>query len=438
MMAASETAPAREGDVLLGKYRVGSLIGVGGMGLVMSATHIALDEPVALKFLRASALGNADALERFGREARSAVRIKSEHVARIIDVAATDSGIPFIVMERLEGRDLADVIARSAPITVETAAAWVIQICSALAEAHDQGIIHRDLKPANLFLTQRADGSDSIKILDFGISKVLTADGRSEGKTGTSSLLGSPVYMAPEQMSAAKTIDARVDIWALGTILFELVTGTAPFDAPTLPEVCVRVLQEPPVRPCALRPDVPTDFEAIILRCLQKEPEHRFQTASDLALALCPFAPASSVFGVRSTPVPASMMGETICVTDPRKPTTDGAFASAHSVAPRRSRGVLWAAGGMLVAAAALTVLSLAGRVREVFPTVAAPQAAARAAIALPLDLARDPAAPAVPIEPRPMPSAAAPRVHASAAPSSGARPASKPVTGVHLFDERK
>ena len=214
----------REGEILAGKYRVERLLGSGGMGMVVAAHHLDLDEKVALKLLLPGAATNPMLVARFVREARAAAKIKSEHVARVTDVGQLEDGSPYMVMEHLEGSDLAAYLTRTGPLPVAEAVDFVLQACEALAEAHGLGIVHRDLKPANLFCVQRVDDQRSIKVLDFGISKI-SVDTASQSLTQTSALMGSPLYMSPEQMQSARTVDARADIWSLGVILFELLAG---------------------------------------------------------------------------------------------------------------------------------------------------------------------------------------------------------------------
>src|SRR6478752_9937760 len=209
-MSSSETSTrmsneVHEGQILAGKFRIERVLGQGGMGVVVAATHLQLDERVALKFLLPDALANPEAVERFAREARAAVKIKSEHVARVSDVGTLESGSPYMVMEYLQGEDLASWVRRNGAMPVPDAIEFLLQACEAIAEAHALGIVHRDLKPANLFVTRRVDGSPCIKVLDFGISK-LTAAGADQGITQTASLLGSPLYMSPEQLAAARDV----------------------------------------------------------------------------------------------------------------------------------------------------------------------------------------------------------------------------------------
>ena len=285
-----------EGDVLAGKFRIERVLGVGGMGMVVSAMHIHLEERVAIKFLLPEALSNGEAVARFGREARAAVKIKSEHVARVTDVGALETGAPYMVMELLRGQDLSRSAARSrARLPIHLAVQYVLQACEALAEAHSLGIVHRDLKPANLFLTARADGSPCVKVLDFGISKVSNVNGSGSdmGMTRTQSIMGSPLYMSPEQMASARDVDPRADIWAIGTVLYELVTGHVPFEAETMPQLCTLILHAEPPPPRSIRPDVPEALEQVILRCLRKDRNQRYKNVALLALAtdLASFAP---------------------------------------------------------------------------------------------------------------------------------------------------
>ncbi|HEY2514537.1 MAG TPA: serine/threonine-protein kinase [Polyangiaceae bacterium] len=280
------------GTVLAGKYRVTKVLGEGGMGVVVAAVHVQLDEPVALKFMLPSALGSPEAVGRFLREARAAVKLKSEHVARVSDVGTLEDGAPYIVMEYLEGTDLAGVLTTRGALPAEEAVEYILQACDALAEAHSLGIVHRDLKPANLFLTQRRDGSPLVKVLDFGISKSSTlneAGGAALTKTG--GLMGSPMYMSPEQMKSAKDADARTDVWSLGVILYELVGGRTPFDSDTLGGLMAQVLTEPAPPLGALRPDLPAPLYEVIHRCLEKDRANRYANVAELAAALGPLAP---------------------------------------------------------------------------------------------------------------------------------------------------
>ncbi len=287
--AETEGVPgARVGDILHGKYRVDRVLGAGGMGVVVAATHLQLDDKVAIKFLLPDAAKSADVVSRFEREGRAAAKIKSEHVARVIDVGKLENGAPFMVMEFLNGKDLADTIEHQGALPWPAAVEYVLQACEALAEAHAAGIVHRDLKPANLFLIQRADGSPCIKVLDFGISKMVGSLSM-PGMTKTTAVMGSPLYMSPEQMKSSKDVDHRTDIWSLGSILYELLSGNPPFIADTMPQLCLMILQEPPAPLSQVRHDVPPQLEAVIRKCQEKDPNHRYQNVAELSAALAQF-----------------------------------------------------------------------------------------------------------------------------------------------------
>jgi len=284
-----------EGQILAGKFRIERVLGQGGMGVVVAAIHLQLDERVALKFLLPEALGNPEAVERFAREARAAVKIKSEHVARVSDVGVLENGSPYMVMEYLHGEDLAAWVRRRGALPVPEAVEFLLQACEAIAEAHALGIVHRDLKPANLFVTFRADGSACIKVLDFGISKLNVPGAAAElGMTRTNTVMGSPLYMSPEQMSSTRDVDRRTDIWALGVILYESLTGRVPFEAETMPQLCGMILQDPPRPIRELRPDLPDALSQVILRCLEKNRDHRFSNVAEFAHALAPFGLAAA------------------------------------------------------------------------------------------------------------------------------------------------
>jgi serine/threonine-protein kinase len=282
-------SPASVGDIVAGKYRVERILGAGGMGVVVLATHLHIQNRVALKFLRASANpGAGDYVERFLREARAAGRLTSEHVARVHDAGTLPDGTPYIAMEYVEGSDLGTLLDNPAPILVPDAVEYVLQAAEALMEAHGAGIVHRDLKPQNLLLGRRLNGSALVKVLDFGIAKAI---GGSEQKvlTDSSVVLGSPLYMSPEQMRG-HPVDARSDQWSLGVILYQLLTRRLPFDGQTVPELCLRVMTEEPVDVAHLAVHVPPDLAAVVHRCLQKEVAARFTSVAELAAHLEPFS----------------------------------------------------------------------------------------------------------------------------------------------------
>ena len=293
-MSQTETesaAPVAQGAVLAGKYKVERVIGEGGMGVVVEAKHIALDERVAMKFLTAAYATHPEAAARFLREARAAVKIKSEHVARVSDVGTLETGAPYMVMELLQGNDLNQELQSKGVLPMQDAVDYVIQACEAIAEAHAAGIVHRDLKPANLFLTRRMDGSALVKVLDFGISKM--SDGV-ENLTKTMAAMGSALYMSPEQMQQTRGVDHRTDIYALGVALYELLAGKQPYYADTLPQLCAEVLTGTPTPLRTARPDVPPGLAAVIEKAYARDRADRYGSVAHFVVALAPFAPPRS------------------------------------------------------------------------------------------------------------------------------------------------
>ena len=285
------------GDVIAEKYCVERILGVGGMGFVVSAKHLQLEEHFALKFLNKDFLGQKSVVERFTREARAACKIRSEHVARVYDVGVHD-GAPFLVMEHLVGRDLGTVLGDGGRLRIEDAVEYTMHACEALAVAHSNGIVHRDIKPENLFLVEDEGGLPVVKLLDFGISKIALTDIESEREgsalTGTLTL-GTPCYMSPEQIRSTASADGGSDLWSLGIVLYELLTGCAAFKADTVTEVCAAVLEQEPVPIRELRVEVPPELAGVVVRCLEKDPARRYANVAELAVALLPFAPSRAL-----------------------------------------------------------------------------------------------------------------------------------------------
>ncbi len=290
---APPVSPVQPGEILAGKFEVERVLGAGGMGIVVAARHTQLDQRVALKFLLPVACEVPGAVARFLREGKAAARITSEHVARVMDTGVLAGGAPYLVMEYLEGMDLGALVVERGRVHVDDAIEYVLQACEAIVEAHELGIVHRDLKPANLFLAHRADGSPLVKVLDFGISKVAGSGSRSQ-LTSASVLMGSPRYMSPEQMMSAKDVDARTDIWALGVILYELVTGKAVWHADTMQGLCALIASAPAPRLRESVPGAPQVLDDVVARCLTKAVDDRVASIADLAQALSPIAPSSA------------------------------------------------------------------------------------------------------------------------------------------------
>ena len=385
-------ATLNEGGVLAGKYRVEKVLGQGGMGVVVAAHHLELDQRVAIKFLLPEIIGNADAVARFLREARAAVKIRSEHVAKVTDVGKLEGGAPYMVMEYLDGSDLSAWLRQQGALPVQQAVDFVLQACEAMAEAHTLGIVHRDLKPSNLFVIRRPDATLSVKVLDFGISKTTATASSSNGHTATSltstlAVMGSPLYMSPEQMESSRDVDARSDIWSIGVILYELITGGPPFFAESIPALVLRVARgdgPPPLR--ERRPDVPAGLEPVAQRCLAKDRRARYENVGELAVALAPFGSAQAK--VSAERILGILKAAGLSAPNPVLPAVSGAepvkhAATATSAAwgqtmPPKKRGAwLFAAGALLVVGAGLALVSA---VRGSFAQPTTPEASAPSA----------------------------------------------------------
>jgi eukaryotic-like serine/threonine-protein kinase len=289
-------APIPPGTVLLDRYRVLHQLGVGGMSLVVCAEHIELGTKVAMKFLLPELAVLPDAPERFTREARAATRVNSEHVSRILDVGMLPDGPPYMVMEYFEGQDLGRYVREGKRFPVGEAIELVVQAADALSRAHAAGVIHRDVKPSNLFLTRRPDGSPFVKVLDFGISKLVEEAAKENLElTKTTAVMGSALYMSLEQMRSTRTVDHRTDVYALGVSLYELLSGTHPFTAESFSELCVKVSLDPPEPLQNHRPDVPAELAEVIAIAYARTAPERYQTVGSFAAALAPFAEPRTV-----------------------------------------------------------------------------------------------------------------------------------------------
>ena len=403
------TAP---GTLVAGKYRVDRVLGQGGMGMVVQATHLQLVQPVAIKFLLPEVLANPQIVQRFLREAQAAVRLRSEHVARVIDVGTLETGAPYIVLEYLEGADLAKFPREQ--LTVGVIVDLMLQACEALAEAHAVGIIHRDIKPANLFVTRGTDHAPLLKILDFGISKAPAL--RDSNLTGTQVVMGTPAYMSPEQMRSARAVDHRSDIWSLGVVLYELLQGTPPFQADTFSSMVVKVVTEP-LPPITAR--IPVRLADVVVRCLNKDAARRFQDVGELARALAPFARSAAQAKVsveRTGRVVGSIPGQ---ASSGHAPSTLTEASGAIADPPRHRRR--WPALAALAGIAVLAVVYLVAPSRRAVETGGAPAGEPSATPAA--HPAPPPPAPAVPIAP-PAPAAPVASPPAEPAPAVASPPA--------------
>ena len=387
----------------VGPYVVDRVIGSGGMGVVVAARHEGLNDRVAIKVLRPKAASDQVHAERFAREARAIVKIRSEHVVRVLDAGAPEGGAPYIVMEYLVGRDLARILREEGPLPVARAVPLMLQICEAVASAHAVGVIHRDLKPSNFFVTST---NDVVKVLDFGIAKAIGQEGIADPNlTETQAVFGSPTYMSPEQIRSAKHVDQRSDIWSLGVAFYELLTGKLPFAADNVAGLLASIIADPPFFPRAFVPELPAALEALLLECLAKDTRERVQSAPELAFRLSAFVPPSPairtlldridglarVMNVSIAPRPApsarvSRPDAMMVLPTAPPPSTHGTLGSTTfgstgmdlaAVAPRRGGMVAAAAlGGGLVAILVLVGVIGALQLRKpAEPTLGAPSA---------------------------------------------------------------
>nr|HEX4316265.1 protein kinase [Kofleriaceae bacterium] len=340
-------------EVFAGKYEIETILGEGGMGRVFAATHIKLGKVVAIKVLRPELAVHDDVVQRFLREARAASRLRSPHVCAVIDVDQLASGEPYLVMEMLRGCDLGALVKARGKLPVDVAVGYLLEASEALAEAHAHGMVHRDIKPANLFLAKTHTDSSIVKVLDFGIATRATGEIDS-GLTRTSSVMGSPSYMSPEQLRSAKDVDVRSDIWSLGVTLYELISGARPFEAESFSALSIAIAVEPHLT----LNQVPEALRQVVDRCLEKRPERRFQQVSDLATALAPFATEGqhSVQRVKHAASPAIdvTLPPTPSMSASKSPATTHSSAvgqsSAKTASPSRM-GLLWIGGGVALVA---------------------------------------------------------------------------------------
>jgi len=333
---AGEDLPAL-GEAFAGKYTLVRVVGEGGMGIVYEAQHARLRQRVAIKVLRADARTSAEWLARFDREARAAVRLRGPNVARVFDVDSLPDGTPYMVMELLEGNDLASELAARGRLPVDEAVGYLLEACSAMAEAHALGIIHRDLTPGNLFLSEEG-GRRIVKIVDFGISKLI--DDRSH-VTAADAAFGTPHYVSPEQIRSSTRVDARADVWSLGVILFQMLSGSMPFKEGKAAAVVASVIADEPRPLRELRPELPKKLVAAVMKALTKNPDERYSSVEELAAAIAPFCP-----GFLTPAPPPSYRGEATSFLPGTTPRPSGAFippsARGHATSLPSTSGAGW------------------------------------------------------------------------------------------------
>ena len=366
--ALSPTPPVALGAVVADKYRVDSVIGFGGMGVVCAGSHVELGTPIAIKFVRPERGGDERAVARFLTEARAAAQLKSQFACRIMDCGRLPSGTPYIVMEHLQGADLRTLLEQKGPLPIEDAVSFALQACEALAEAHAKHIVHRDVKPENLFLTEGPDAAPLLKVLDFGISKQGGPLGSNRALTEPTENMGSPFHMSPEQMIDPAGVDSRTDIWSLGVVLYEMLTGQLPFSGETTPQLCANVMTTEPLPPQAHREEIPEGLQRVILRCLEKDRARRYHDVAELGLALKEFGGAASSLAAARverilgrTPQPPRALPPVVDEAADAEPESSGFGQPGASIpgVPRRGSG--WRVGVMVVllAAGGLTALAL-------------------------------------------------------------------------------
>jgi len=435
---ATVRAPVDVGATIAGKYRVDRVIGAGGMGVVVAATHLQLDQKVAIKFLLSTHAQDEVEVARFAREARALAKIESDHVARVIDVGSLDDGASYMVMEYLEGQDLAAILRERGPIPYGQAIRWVLEACEAVIEAHAAGIVHRDLKPANLFLAQRKNMRTIVKVLDFGISKAMAGASAVTmdmlALTKTAALLGSPLYMAPEQLRSVKDLDGRTDVWGIGVILYELLTAHPPFMADSLGALVSSIQEDQPMTPHLRVATIPPEVSSIVLTCLSKKREDRFPTVTALANMLQPFASLSSsasnntpppavspsgpavISNLASTTGPGNAASSPVLATTPRPDWVEPQASSPPKPKPKTALTVIAVVVGVGLAIAVGAIV-LAKTMHETQPTYASPH---------------------FPTPPAPSESQAPPLPEVSAAPSASASAAAPVISSTAVVNVAK
>jgi serine/threonine-protein kinase len=303
------------------------------MGIVVRARHTGLGSRVALKFMHPELVAHPEARVRFTGEAQRVACLDSEHVARVLDVGELSSGVPYIVMEYVEGSDLGKILEERGPLPVAQSVDYLMQACLGIAEAHSRGIIHRDIKPANLFVARRHDGSTVVKVLDFGIAKTVRRGPIEHSRlTQANSSMGSPYYASPEQLEDASKADERSDIWALGVTLHELLTNQTPFEGTSQASLIASILTREPIPPRKSRPELPEDLDWIIKRCLEKDPNRRFRRVVELAERLEPHGTSDARISVtRISGIPGQERSNTVVI--PGLPPPPVFESAPHQVA---------------------------------------------------------------------------------------------------------
>lgn len=329
--------PTPAPTVLDGKYRLERLLGEGGMGSVHEARHQLIGRACAVKLLRPEIAHDAQAVQRFLREARAAAAIGHRGIVDVYDVGVSPQGRPYLVMELLRGESLGSRLHGGRKLEPAVAAEILVQVLDALAHAHRAGIVHRDLKPDNLFLVPERGGSESTKILDFGVSRMQRPDVPDEALTRSGMVLGTPHYMAPEQAAGAPDVDHRIDLYAAGVILYRCLTGRLPFAGDNYNQLILRIATTPFPRAREVEPSIPAELEAVILRATERERERRYPDAEAMLRALLEFVPERArarlgFDGVEAVPAPVVPSG--VADEDPATASTVASGAGPAPAAP--------------------------------------------------------------------------------------------------------
>jgi len=421
-----------EGSILAGKYRIARMLGAGGMCLVYEAEHIHLRQAVALKLLKPELAGDPTAVARFAQEAQAAAKLRSPNVARVYDVDKLPDGQPYITMELLVGHDLGTELQRRYALPIDLAVDYVRQAAVGISEAHTLGIVHRDLKPENLFLTELGEMTERrlLKILDFGIAKNVQETSRK--LTAPDAVFGTVDYMSPEQIRSASTVDLRTDLWSLGVILFELLTGRTPYNGDAR-SVIAQIVSDPVVPPSRYVPTLPPGLVGVVMRALAKDPDQRFQSAEELRRALMPFSEGiEPITDVLARLPPTSIPRRN--VDGARMHTTDGVGghmrAGTNLAFETGSNKGSWAKRAVavpLIGAACITALGFAMWKKNLLGhlpgTAAAPPAQTTAEVAPPPPVVEPPPTPTPTVigasQPDPAPATTTPTSPSSAEPKT-------------------